>query len=98
MQQLELLLTMVLIPYIGKYFGRKLAFWGKFAVMDFRVVRHWLMFRRLGEIYGVEVSGRYQDHFSRAIQSKRYRCSGITMKGERNNDQSSLRRGRSHAV
>ena len=28
LQQLELLLTMVLIPYIGKYFGRKMAFWG----------------------------------------------------------------------
>jgi len=40
LQQLELLLTMVLIPYIGKYFGRKLAFWGKFAGMDFRVGRH----------------------------------------------------------
>jgi len=37
LQQLELLLTMVLIPYIGKYFGRKLAFWGKFAGVDFRV-------------------------------------------------------------
>lgn len=29
LQQLELLLTMVLIPYFGKYFGRKLAFYGK---------------------------------------------------------------------
>lgn len=29
LQQLELLLTMVLIPYTGKYFGRKLAFWGE---------------------------------------------------------------------
>lgn len=29
LQQLELILTMVLIPYIGKYFGRKLAYWGK---------------------------------------------------------------------
>jgi hypothetical protein len=28
LEQLELLLTMVLIPYTGKYFGRKLAFWG----------------------------------------------------------------------
>lgn len=30
LQQLELLLTMVLIPYVGKYFGRKLAFWSEF--------------------------------------------------------------------
>jgi len=29
LEQLELLLTMVLIPYFGKYFGRKLAFYGK---------------------------------------------------------------------
>ena len=29
LQQLELLLTMVLVPYIGKYFGRKVAYWGK---------------------------------------------------------------------
>ena len=27
LQQLELLLTMVLVPYIGKYFGRKCAYW-----------------------------------------------------------------------
>jgi len=29
LQQLELLLTMVVVPYIGKYFGRKCAYWGK---------------------------------------------------------------------
>ena len=28
LQQLELLLTMVLVPYLGRYFGRKCAFWG----------------------------------------------------------------------
>lgn len=27
-QQLELLLTMVIVPFIGKYFGRKCAYWG----------------------------------------------------------------------
>ena len=30
LQQLELLLTMVLVPYLGKYFGRKAAYWGEF--------------------------------------------------------------------
>ena len=37
LQQLELLLTMVLVPYVGKYFGRKFAFWGErtFASFDF---------------------------------------------------------------
>lgn len=28
LQQLELMLTLVLIPYLGKYFGRKCAYWG----------------------------------------------------------------------
>jgi hypothetical protein len=28
LQQMELLLTMVLVPYMGKYFGRKCAYWG----------------------------------------------------------------------
>nr|POF01292.1 hypothetical protein CFP56_21240 [Quercus suber] len=29
LQQLELLLTMVLVPYLGKYFGRRCAYWGE---------------------------------------------------------------------
>ena len=29
LQQLELLLTMVVVPYLGKYFGRKCAYWGR---------------------------------------------------------------------
>jgi hypothetical protein len=29
LQQLELLLLMVIVPYVGKYFGRKFAYWGK---------------------------------------------------------------------
>lgn len=28
LQQLELLLTVCLVPYMGKYFGRKAAYWG----------------------------------------------------------------------
>jgi len=28
LQQLELLLTMVVVPYMGKYFGRKCVYWG----------------------------------------------------------------------
>lgn len=30
LQQLELLLTMVLVPFIGKYAGRKCAYWGMY--------------------------------------------------------------------
>ena len=29
LQQLELLLTMVVVPYLGKYFGRRCAYWGR---------------------------------------------------------------------
>ena len=29
LEQLELLLTMVVVPYVGKYFGRKCAYWGE---------------------------------------------------------------------
>lgn len=31
LQQLELLLTMVVVPYVGKYFGRKCAYWGMYS-------------------------------------------------------------------
>lgn len=30
LQQLELLLSLVIVPYVGKYFGRKFAYWGMF--------------------------------------------------------------------
>ena len=47
------------------------------------------MLCRLGKIHGVEISRRREDHFPGAVQSKRYRCSGITMNDERSNDQTS---------
>ncbi len=34
LQQLELLLSMVIVPYVGKYFGRKFAYWGMFGTKD----------------------------------------------------------------
>ena len=36
LQQLELLMTMVLVPYIGKYFGRKFAYWGWKQFMEWK--------------------------------------------------------------
>lgn len=36
MQQLELLLSMVLVPYLGKYFGRKFAYWGWKRYMEWQ--------------------------------------------------------------
>jgi Mitochondrial import 2 len=32
LEQIELLLSMVLVPFAGKYFGRKFAFWGSLPV------------------------------------------------------------------
>jgi hypothetical protein len=29
LQQIELMLTMIIVPVMGKYFGRKCAYWGK---------------------------------------------------------------------
>jgi len=34
LQQLELLLSMVVVPYVGKYFGRKCAYWGWAKYME----------------------------------------------------------------
>ena len=36
LQQLELLLTMVVVPYIGKYFGRKCAYWSALSTHLFK--------------------------------------------------------------
>jgi len=36
LQQLELLLTMVVVPFVGKYFGRKAAYWGWARFMTWR--------------------------------------------------------------
>ncbi|KEQ76951.1 hypothetical protein M436DRAFT_78681 [Aureobasidium namibiae CBS 147.97] len=40
LQQLELLLTMVLVPYLGKYFGRKAAYWGWTKYMEWKYPVH----------------------------------------------------------
>jgi len=34
LQQLELILTMVVVPYAGKYFGRKFAYWSWAKYME----------------------------------------------------------------
>ncbi|KAK5130283.1 hypothetical protein LTR08_002243 [Meristemomyces frigidus] len=36
LQQLELLLTIFLVPYLGKYFGRRCAYWGWAKVMEWK--------------------------------------------------------------
>ena len=36
-EQLELLLTMVLVPFVGKYLGRRCAYWGMLVHLIFRL-------------------------------------------------------------
>jgi len=38
LQQLEMLLTMVIVPYAGKYFGRKFAYWGMLEAWEVGVL------------------------------------------------------------
>jgi hypothetical protein len=59
LQQLELLLTMVVVPYMGKYFGRKCAYWSKLCPLSFRMRTD---SGRLGKIHGMDVSGRSSIH------------------------------------
>lgn len=40
LQQLELLLTMVLVPFIGKYAGRRCAYWGRCCFSLIRRLYH----------------------------------------------------------
>jgi hypothetical protein len=60
LQQLELLLTMVVVPYIGKYFGRKCAYWSEtksISTDDRRQCADPWALHRLGKVDGVEISG-----------------------------------------
>jgi len=47
LQQLELVLTMVIIPYAGKYFGRKFAYYSE-SSQKLCVIEWLLTFNRLG--------------------------------------------------
>ena len=77
LQQLELILTMVLVPYAGKYFGRKCAYWGESkhynrgAGMHFCPVGSELTIQRVGKIHGVEVPGRGGLHEQEDVPSDR---------------------------
>jgi len=55
LQQLELLLSMVIVPYMGKYFGRKFAYWGWKQFMEWKypveiVVTNKALFRGTGMV------------------------------------------------
>jgi hypothetical protein len=67
LQQLELLLTMVLVPYLGKYFGRKCAYWGMtdncWISLNIPLTIH-----RLGPFHDVEIPGVRRDYQPRSLQ------------------------------
>ena len=71
LQQLELLLTMVVVPYVGKYFGRKAAYWGAFEVprRSFRLTG---ILHRVGQIHALAIPRRHFDDKLLDLQS--YRC------------------------
>lgn len=69
-EQLELLLTMVLVPFVGKYLGRRCAYWGMLSTWRFS----WGYANgscRLDKVHGVEVPGRGRCSESRAVQGCR---------------------------
>lgn len=53
LQQLELILTMVVVPYAGKYFGRKFAYWSAYTFSVY-----------IWDIGGEEGRGRERDKFA----------------------------------
>jgi hypothetical protein len=86
LQQLELLLTMVLVPYVGKYIGRKCAYWGTYCLhatygrvgeldrgLDWDNAN---AMRRLGKVHGVEIPRLHYRHFPQTIQRRRCDRSG----------------------
>lgn len=78
LQQLELILTMVLIPFVGKYFGRKTAYWGQFSAPSRlgQVTLRTLVLTsmaRLGKVHGVVVPRSRRDHEQGLVQSRRHR-------------------------
>jgi hypothetical protein len=78
LQQLELLLTMVLVPYMGKYFGRKAAYWGAIPpsvwVFSTSLAKEGLADAgvcRLGQVHDVEVPRRRRRSGSSGVQGRR---------------------------
>ena len=93
LQQLELLLTMMVIPYFGKYIGRKCAYWGEWPTFPISgVLRNTLFLRceckltccclsSMGKIYGVEIPCGGGRHKPQTFQgSWSYRSCCVTMR------------------
>ena len=81
LQQLELLLTMVMVPYLGKYFGRKAAYWGTSCSRRGKIIKtRVLTVHRMGEVYGMAISRRNRVHEPENVQACRcYRGSSDTI-------------------
>lgn len=72
LQQLELLLTMVIVPFIGKYAGRRCAYWGMLMFLPCAICLTLnsakkssnvsISTNRLDQIYGMEVPNRNCHH------------------------------------
>lgn len=59
LDQLQLLLTMVMIPFVGKYMGRKFAYWSTFSPTATSGTEAFLSiadfgYFRLGEVHGMD--------------------------------------------
>ena len=68
LEQLELLLSMVIVPYAGKYFGRKFAFWGMQYPKVLERKPYDSLGRRLEAVHGVDVSCRSRRFQQRSVQ------------------------------
>jgi hypothetical protein len=67
LKQLELLLGMVVVPFVGKYFGRKCAYWGENVI----IFAGMLIRCRMGSIYGMAVPSYGHSDFKKELQSSR---------------------------
>lgn len=81
LKQLELLLTMVLVPYLGKYFGRKAAYWCEYRgcqATNVRVVTSGADQKcSFLKVHTMEISRQRGGHKSRSLQRRRRSRSGI---------------------
>ncbi|KAI0842566.1 hypothetical protein F5Y06DRAFT_257956 [Hypoxylon sp. FL0890] len=59
LEQLQLLLTMILVPFAGKYLGRKFAYWSMFIrYLCWSLLDSNTALNRLGEIHGMDAQRR----------------------------------------
>lgn len=80
LEQMQLLLTMIIVPFAGKYFGRKFAYWSKLGrrrMTEHRSLEHWSSHTdsscfRLGPLHGMDAQCR--DNLDEQGQIQGCRC------------------------